>query len=67
MKVESKYKSVSAREAEAGEYGEKRYWDYLEQQAHELHSYYTKRGDHAEAAKMLTRSLSEALSGNEGN
>ena len=48
-----KYKSQAARDAQAADYGDKSYWDYLEQASIE----------HDE----MDRSLSEALQGNDGN
>lgn len=62
----STYKSQSARDAERTGYGGKSYWDYLEQHAHELHDKFAAAGDHETAAKMLTRTLSESLAGNDG-
>lgn len=61
------YKSQDARDAQAYGYGDKRYWDYLEQSSLKNHAYFTERGDHERAALMLTRSLSQALMGNDGD
>ena len=47
------YKSQSARDAQAANYGNRSYWDYLEKKAIEYDE--------------LDRSLSEALQGNDGN
>ena len=47
------YKSQSARDAQAANYGNRGYWDYLEDKAIEYDE--------------LDRSLSEALQGNDGN
>lgn len=60
------YQSRAAQEAEAMGYGDRGYWDYLERHAHEMHAHYAARGDAQAAASMLTRTLSEALAGNDG-
>lgn len=60
------YKSRSAREAQAGRYGDKSYWDYLDRYAQELHDYFLSKGDKDKAELMLNRSLSEYLTGNNG-
>ena len=52
------YKSQAAREAQASDFGDESYWDYLDAHAAELES---KGVDDA-----LTRSLSDALRGNDG-
>lgn len=64
---ESSYKSRAARDAEKAGYGDRSYWDYLDQSAQEHHDYYTAHGDHKRAAEMLTRTLSDALTGNNGD
>ncbi len=61
------YKSQSARDAQEMSYGDKSYWDYLDREAQELYDYYMAEGDEAAAQRMLTRSLGEALKGNEGD
>jgi|CXWL01.1.fsa_nt_gi hypothetical protein len=75
MKNPSVYKAQSARDAQESGYGVvsgpvavggEHYWDYLEQHAQELHAYYLAKGDTVTAEKMLTRSLSDALRGNDG-
>jgi hypothetical protein len=53
------YKSLSARQAQESNYGSPEYWDYLEQHAAELFA--------AGIADAYTRSLSQALSGNNGD
>lgn len=60
------YKSQSARDAQRTGYGDRSYWDYLDQHAQELHDYFMKKGDEKTAKEMLTRSLSESLMGNDG-
>ena len=55
----TEYKSRSAREAKESNYGGESYWDYLEGHALELDMLFPGKG-------FLDRSLSEALSGNEG-
>lgn len=63
---QSAYKARAARDAEASGYGDRDYWDYLDQSAQEHHAYFMARGDTEQAEKMLTQSLSEALRGNDG-
>ena len=60
------YTSQAARDAQATGYGSPSYWDYLEEHAHELHAYFTRKGDTVKAGQMFTESLSDALRGNEG-
>jgi hypothetical protein len=60
------YSSQSARDAEESGYGDRSYWDYLEQAAWDNRDYWLRHGEIAKAAQMLTRSLSESLMGNEG-
>lgn len=61
------YKSQAAREAQALGYGGESYWDYLERAAFETMDYYLRHGDPETAASILTRSLTEALRGNDGD
>lgn len=60
------YKSQAARDAAEGGYGSKSYWDYLESHAIELHDKFMLRGDTKTAQEMMTRTLGEALMGNNG-
>ncbi len=60
------YKSKAAREAQAGNYGDERYWAYLDNHAQELHDKFIAEGDTEQAKSMFTRSLSESLKGNDG-
>ncbi len=60
------FTSQAARDAQAANYGGARYWAYLDQAARESHDYFLRHGDPVLAASMLTRSLSEALRGNDG-
>ena len=60
------YTAQSARDAQRTGYGSPSYWDHLEQSALEHHAYFTRKGDTVTARRMLTRSLSEALAGNDG-
>lgn len=65
------FMSQSARDAQAflvktGTMDES-YCDYLEQSAQESYDYFAARGDLESAEHMLTRSLSEALRGNDGD
>lgn len=62
------YKAQSARDAAASGYGGPTYADYLERSAQEMHDKLLALGytpEHAET--MFTRSLSEALTGNDGD
>ena len=61
-----KYTVQSAIDAQARNYGKESYWDYLEESAKESYEYYMKYGQEDLANKMLTRSLGEALQGNDG-
>jgi hypothetical protein len=61
------YKSQAARDARDAGYGDKCYWDHLEQIAHEHHAYFMRHGDPKKAGEMFTESLSEALRGNDGD
>ena len=58
------YTAQSARDAQRS-YSES-YCDYLEQHAQELYAYFTARNEPEKAQEMLTRTLSEALMGNDG-
>lgn len=42
------------------------YWDSLDKSAQESHAYFVAKGDEKKANEMLTRSLSQALAGNDG-
>jgi hypothetical protein len=59
MPAESEYKSLAARQAQQQGYGDKGYWDYLESHAHEL----LQKG----VTDALTRTLTDALRGNNGD
>ena len=61
------YQSQAARDAQERSYGGEGYWAYLDRAALESAAYYARRGDNDRAAAMLTRSLSEALQGNDGD
>lgn len=63
----TEYAAQSARDAQRSGYGGPKYADYLEKHATELHAYYTGKGQPEEARRMLTRTLSESLMGNEGD
>lgn len=64
MKV---YKSQAARDAAACEYGGDGYWAYLDEAAQRNFDYFMSKGDPETAEQMFTRSLSEALRGNDGD
>jgi hypothetical protein len=61
------YQAQSARDARDRGYGGKSYWDYLEQSALERCARYLLRGDAEAAERMLTRTLGDALAGNNGD
>jgi len=61
------FTSQAARDAAAMGYGGESYWNYLDGAAQESHDLYMARGDEAKAELMLTRSLGEALAGNDGD
>jgi hypothetical protein len=44
----------------------KRYADHIEQSALEMAARFKARGQHDEARKMVTRTIGEALQGNDG-
>jgi len=60
------YQARAAREAQETNYGDKVYWDHLEKSARELQAFFLSKGNTVKAAEMLTRSLADALRGNEG-
>ena len=53
------FKSLAAREAQKANYGDASYWEYLDRHAEELFAKGVK--------DALTRTLAEALKGNEGD
>lgn len=61
------YESQAARDAAASGYGGESYWLYLDQAAEASRNYYLRHGDEAMAERVMARSLSEALHGNEGD
>jgi hypothetical protein len=61
------YESQSARDAQARNYGSERYWSYLDEAALSSAAYWARQGNNERSASMLTRSLSEALRGNDGD
>lgn len=64
---ETTYQSQAARDAQRFGYGGQRYCDYLDEAAIKTRDYFLRRGDTEQAEWMLTRSLSEALRGNDGD
>lgn len=60
------YKSEAARSAQRAGYGDKSYWDYLDQHAQELRDKFAAGGDTARAEQMMTRDVWESVRGNEG-
>ena len=63
----NEYQSQAARDAQARGYGDQSYWQHLDQSAKEKYEYFMRHDDPVTAESMLTRSLSEALQGNEGD
>lgn len=61
------YRSQAARDAQARGYGGESYWAYLDRTCQESHDHWIRRGDPERASHMLTRSLGEALQGNDGD
>jgi hypothetical protein len=59
------YTAQSAKDAQNAGY-EESYCDYLEHEARFLRGYYIGRSDSKKAQLMLSRSLGEALIGNNG-
>lgn len=59
--------SQSARQALASGFGGERYAAYLDETAERMRDYYLARGDTVSAERMMTRSLGEALAGNDGD
>lgn len=62
----AEYSSQAARDAQASGYGSASYWATLDEAAQRHHDYYMHHGEPEKAAAMLTRSLGEALAGNDG-
>lgn len=61
------YKAQAARDAAEMGYGDEGYWEYLDQSAAEKYDYYMERGMPDMANHMLTRTISQALMGNDGD
>ena len=61
------YESQAARDASRTGYGDSRYWQALDDSERRSRDYYRARGDHASAERVMTRSLGEALEGNNGD
>ena len=61
------YQSQAARDAQAHGYGGESYWAYLDKACAESADHWRSRGDEDRAAAMMTRSLGEALAGNDGD
>lgn len=66
MSASKRYASQAARDAQAMGYGSESYWDYLDEAERRNREYWLSRGDEARAADAMSRSLSEALRGNDG-
>jgi len=66
--MKKEYKSQAARDAKAMNYGDQSYWDVLEQHVFENADFIRRHGgSEDEAQKMITRTLGEALAGNDGD
>ena len=63
---DSEFQSQAARDAQASNYGSQRYWEVLDAHSMESRDYYLRHGKPERAAEMMTRSLSQALMGNDG-
>ena len=61
-----RWESQAARDAEASNYGGHSYWQTLDESAKRHRDYWLARGDLGQAKRLMTRTLSEALYGNEG-
>lgn len=60
------FESQAARDAQARSYGSERYWSYLDEACTRSRDHWLGRGDTERANHMMTRSLGEALAGNDG-
>lgn len=60
------FKSQAARDAANGDYGDDGYAQYIEDSAIAYYEYYLAQGNLSMANLMLSRSLGQALSGNDG-
>ncbi len=67
MNTKNTYRSAAAQEAQEHNYGGESYWAYLDEAAQRSHDYYMRHGNPERAEIMLTRSLGEALQGNDGD
>jgi hypothetical protein len=67
MTTTTEYKARCARDAQEMKYGDKSYWDMLEEKSHEHYAYYMRKGDKETAEKMLTQTIGECLIGNDGD
>ena len=63
----SGYKSRAAQDAATSGYGGPDYAAYLDQAAQEHYDYFMAKGDEERANEMMTRTLAEALRGNDGD
>lgn len=62
----TEFRSRAARDAAASGYGDESYWTYLDRAAAEHFIYFMERGMPERAEAEFTRSLGEALIGNDG-
>ena len=63
----SGYKSRAAQDAATSGYGGPDYAAYLDRHSQEMHDYFMAKGDEERANEMMTRTLAEALRGNDGD
>ena len=62
----TEYESRSAQDARDRGYGTESYWSYLDRAARESRDHYLRLGDPERAELMMSRTLVEALRGNDG-
>lgn len=65
-RLQTGYASQAASDAQSQNYGNRSYWDELERSSLRTYVYFAEHGDMDKAREMLTRSLSQALAGNDG-
>jgi hypothetical protein len=63
----SAFEAQCARDAEGSAYGSEGYAEYLEETCKRHRDYFLAKGDPEMAERMMTRTLSEALMGNDGD
>lgn len=61
------YLAACAQDAQRMNYGGPSYWAYLDKASKEGRDYFLRNGDPERAQEQMTRSLSDALRGNDGD